>query len=139
MLESDLLIDRLRPEAESRKAETFRFMEEQKIKRSLAPAQWEALKEQLKSNCDRINSSSAAHLSVEFKDGAVRLLNVNKGTYISLAYDDSVPCVHCSVNGHRSHLAFQVANNGTSVLFLDGTSPQTPVMVSLDITAALLR
>lgn len=138
MLESDILIDRARAEVESRNAETFRFMEEQKIRRALAPAQWEAFKESLRVECDRM-IRIGVNIVPEFKDSVIHLLNVPKGAVVALAFDDAVPCVHCEIRGRKSHFAFQVVN-GTSVMFVDSSNiPKTVAQVVLIVTEALLR
>ena len=99
------LIEQINVDAEIKAAETYRFMEEQKIKKALAPAQWEDLQTSLEDECDKIKASSPMQLALE-KEGIYEftITNLRNGKAISLRYDPDVPCIHVNAGGKRGRL-----------------------------------
>lgn len=115
------LIERANTVAEQRAAETYRFMEEQKIKKALGPALWEDLKRLLKDNCDQVMKSSPLRLHFS-TDGIndVSVKNLADGRTATLTYNPEVPCVFYKNPGDKGQLTFRVSQDGNSVQFMSG-------------------
>jgi hypothetical protein len=127
------LIDGINAEEEKRCAETYRFMEEQKIKKALAPAQWEELKSDLATHCEKIRRSSPVDIVVE-EDGPDRisLTNTRNGKSLSMSYNANVPCIQYVVPGRSGHFGFRVAADGASIQLMDGPVPKQTRDVAFD-------
>jgi hypothetical protein len=128
------LIDSINAEEERRYVESYRFMEEQKIKKALAPAQWEDLKDTLKEHCAAFKASSPVQMAME-EDGIndATVTNLRKGGSIRLRYDPDVPCVHVTVGGKSGHLGFRVSSDGTMVQFMEGQIPRDMATIVVNL------
>ena len=115
------IIDRINTAAEQRAAETYRFMEEQKIKKALGPALWEDLKRLLEKNSDQVMKSSPLRLRFS-TDGIndVSVKNITDGRTATLIYNPDVPCVFYKNPGDQGQLTFRVSPDGNSVQFMRG-------------------
>ena len=130
------LIEQINVDAEIKAAETYRFVEEQKIKKALAPAQWEDLQERLEGECDKIKASSPMQLALEKENiYEITVTNLGNGKAITLRYDRDVPCIHVNARGKSGHLGFRVVFPGTSVEIVEGEIPRNIA----DITVNLVR
>ena len=119
-------IERLNSEEERRRAETFRFMEEQKIKKALGPALWEELKAKLREYCDAIADSSSAKIKVSAQGLYVlSVTNVKDGRSAELSYNREVPCVFYRTPSGSGRLAFRVSADGNSLDFLLDEIPKS--------------
>src|SRR5438046_90019 len=89
-----LIIERLSADRERRAAETFRFMEEQRIKKVLAPKQWEELREALQRECKTLEHQSDLSFVIETPDiDSLKITNVNSGRQASFTHNHNVPCI----------------------------------------------
>jgi hypothetical protein len=94
-------------------------MEEQRIKKALAPAQWYELKQTLEKECWGISRACPALLSCETEyahEAVVR--NLRTGRITSLRYDPDVPCVHFENPGTSEAFTFRVSVDGTRLQFM---------------------
>ena len=119
------IIDRINTAAEQRAAENYRFMEEQKIKKTLGPPVWEDLKRLLKEHCDQAVNSSSARLQFASKGiNDVSLKNLADGRTASLTYNAECPCVFFKNPSEQGQLTFRVSQDGNSVQLTHGKVPQ---------------
>jgi hypothetical protein len=109
-------------------------MEEQKIKKALAPAQWEELKDTFKHECARAKGSSPVQLVME-EDGIneATVTNLRNGKAISLRYDPNVPCIHVSVGGKTGDIGFRASFDGLSVQFMEGEFPRDMATIVVNL------
>lgn len=132
----------IRAENERIFAEKYCFMEEQKIKKALAPQQWDELCAALDEEGRRINALAARDLvSCErpYPDSAT-VRNLSDGRTVTLRYDPDVPCIHYEIpGGKKGHLGFRVAFDGTSVQIMDGRYPKRIAEVAQDIFMRAVR
>ena len=135
------LIESINMEDEKRSAETARFVEEMKIKRALAPGQWQAIKADLREQSEAMLASSPVKIEIEatgIYDFFLR--NLRNGKTFSLVYSPNVPCIqYVTPEGKEGHLAFRVSADGTSVQILDEQFPKRSAEVALDILRRLTR
>jgi len=116
------LVDSAIADEEIRAAETYRFMEEQKIKKELAPAQWDDLKRALVAEHERLSKSSRLNLTIE-DDGLSELSirNNDIGKAMFLKYNPNAVCIQYVLpDGRNGHFGFQVNRTGTVVQIMDG-------------------
>jgi hypothetical protein len=102
LLSSRDLIESINAEEEKHYVEGYRFMQEQKIKKALAPAQWEDLKDTLKNEGARAKASSPVQLVLEEGIYDATVTNLQNGKAMALRYDPDVPCIHASLGGRTS-------------------------------------
>jgi hypothetical protein len=114
------LIDEINAADEKRAAETFRFMEEQKIRKALAPNEWDKLKTQLIQKCATFNQSTEHALQSE-KRGVNELILRNAGTGKSakFSYSADVPCVFFEGYDGGGHFGFRPSADGITLQWFD--------------------
>jgi hypothetical protein len=120
------LIDSINADEETRAAETFRFMEEQKIKKALGPALWEDLKTKFEQSCVAIEQSSP--LRLEFlTDGIneITIVNAKNGKTAVLSYNSDVPCVFYRTPKDKGQMTFRVSPDGNAVQFIVNGIPRS--------------
>lgn len=133
------VIERLNSEEEQRQAETFRFMEEQKIKKALGLPLWEELKAKLREDCDFVAKSSPVRLNVAAHGAyALTLTNVKDGRTIELIYNRDVPCVLYKIPSGSGRLTFRVAADGNSVGFVQDEIPKSLDDLSVFFTRCIV-
>ena len=114
------LVSRLSGELEKQAVARFCFMEEQKIKKSLAPRVWDALADNLRKQAKRIGEVSPVDLLAERRSAyELRLTNRNSGRRVKLNYDPDVPCIHFEGFEGGGYFAFKVNPDGTQVQLFD--------------------
>lgn len=120
------LIEGVNSEEEKRAAENYRFMEEQKIKKALAPALWEELKAKMQDYCESFKKSSPVNLSMS-AEGVYELsvTNIKNARTLSLAYNRDVPCVFYKGPSATGRLVFRVSPDGNCVNFMLGEIPKS--------------
>jgi hypothetical protein len=125
MKNSRELIDSVVAADKKRFVESYRFMEEQQIKKALATAQWEDLKHEVENVCLEITQTSPATLEFEpASSQEVTVRNLKNGRTSTLRFDPTVPCVHYSTPKGNGHYAFKVNEGGGSIIFVvDGEIP----------------
>src|SRR5207245_4617690 len=107
------LISGIRSKAEKDAVEAFRFMEEQKIKKALAPKLWERLRDRLKKECgDMLNASGVRIVAEEPTINELILTNADNGRQVSLSYGSDVPCIFFEGYNDGGHFGFQISHNG---------------------------
>ena len=114
MQELRSLITRINDADSRRQIEGLRFVEEQKIKKALAPAQWELLKQSLSKHCKAVAQSSS--VTLEFREDGINdavLTNVKDGRTAELSYVNDVPCVTYKTPVDSEHFPFRVSPDGT--------------------------
>jgi hypothetical protein len=113
------LIENFNAQDEKKATENYRFMEEQKIKKSLAPRLWEDLKRGFSQHCDEIRKSSSRNL-VAKNEGiyVLSILDKKSGREALLKYDANVPCVHYDTPSEKGEFTFRVSPDGNSLDFL---------------------
>jgi hypothetical protein len=118
------LIDRINADEARRAAETFRFMEEQKIKKALGPALWEDLKAKLEEFCTATEKSSPSKLQFT-AEGVyeVSIVNMKDGRTASLEYNTDVPCVFYQTPKSKGQMTFRVSPDGNAVQLLVNNIP----------------
>jgi len=126
MQTSRKLIESLIAEDDRRAAETYRFMEEQKIKKGIAPEKWEELRVALIAECEKVSRNSSRQISVEESDSDhLDIRNMESGVVLSMTYNPDVPCIQYTLpTGRSGHFGFRVARDGMSVQIMDGTAPK---------------
>ncbi len=88
------LIDEINAEDERRFVDNYTFMEEQKIKKALAPAQWEEMKIALAEECTKVSKSSRATFAFESEGiNECSIRNLRNGKLLSMKYSPDVPCI----------------------------------------------
>ena len=105
--------------ADLKAAEDYCFMESQKIKKSLAPAQFELFKKACETECENIGKISPVELHFEeesTREFSVR--NLRSGRMVSFAYDPDVPCIHFESPKGHGHIAFHLSSDGTMLQFV---------------------
>jgi len=140
MQSSEDLLHSLHAEDQVRTAESGRFMEEQQIKRALAPAQWEALKLALQDECAAIKQASAVTLEFESEwpwNSTIR--NTRTGQIATLRYDPTVPCIHYLTGKWAGHFTFRVGPDGTMLQFVDKGIPRLMQEIPHLIIQRILR
>src|SRR5438876_336992 len=121
MQELQPIISKLNVDEENRAAESFRFMEEQRIKKAHAPQIWNDLKEKLTKACEEI----PIELRVDSGINKLKIKNLGNGRLLVLSFDPMVPCILCDgLRGQqRVILMFEVNAKGTIVSLVDQGVP----------------
>jgi len=133
------LIEKINTEEGKRLAENFRFMEEQKIKKTLGPNLWEQLKAALKANCESVVNSSPSQL--EYNESGIYRVTITDprtGRSAVLNYDDQVPCVFYKTPSDKDHMAFRVSADGNSVQLLIKGIPRSLDEIAMVIVSQVL-
>jgi hypothetical protein len=113
------LIDKTNASDEKRAAETFRFMEEQKIRKALAPNEWEKLKDTLIRECITFSQSTEhALLSDTLGINELVLRNARTGKSVKFTYGADMPCVFYE-GDERGHFAFRPSADGMTLQWFD--------------------
>ena len=119
------LIAEINRAAELKAAEEYCFMETQKIKRSLAPAQFEAFKKACETECENIGKVSPVQLHFEEESPhEFSVTNLRSGKVVSFRYDPDVPCIHFETPKGTGHIAFHVSADGTMLQFVLSSIPK---------------
>jgi len=137
-----LIIERLSADRERRAAETFRFMEEQRIKKVLAPKQWEELRESLQKECKSLERQSDLSFLIETPDiDSLKITNAKSGRQASFAYNPDVPCISFKGYDDGGYFGFMVSADGISVQLFDvkRTVPTSVNEITLDVMQYLVR
>lgn len=119
-------IESINTDKENRVAETFRFMEEQKIKKALGPALWEGLKQKLEEFCAATGKSSP--LKLEFLTEGINeisIVNTEHGKTALLSYNSDVPCVFYQTPKDKGQMTFRVSPDGNTVQFMVNGIPRS--------------
>jgi hypothetical protein len=137
------IFDKINAADEERAAETFRFMEEQKIRKTLAPIEWEKLKEQLIRECANLTSASTKHVIQAETQGVneLRLKNTSTGKTAKFTYKPEMPCVVFEGFDGGGHFAFRPSADGMTVQWFD-TKRNTVTSIndiSFEVTAYLIH
>jgi hypothetical protein len=140
VLSSRDLIDSINAEEERRYVESYRFMEEQKIKKALAPAQWEEFKQTLEDSVRKTGAVSPVIISFEsdYPDEAV-LRNQRNGRIARLIYNPDVPCVQYQTPTKSGTYTFRLNTGGTILQFMDGARPKLTGELAYDIIRTILH
>jgi hypothetical protein len=102
--------------------ETEKFVEEQRIKKSLAPGFWKKLSTDFQLECTKVASTGVNMRFDLLNDGAFHITNFQKGRRASFRYDPNVPCIFGNINGKETVIAFKVDESGNN-LFLNEQIP----------------
>ncbi len=135
------LIERCNAEDEKRVIEDFRFMEQQKIKKSLGPRLWEELNKAFVEHCEEISKSSSHNLIAE-NEGIYFLSVIDRktGREAVLKYDPDVPCVHYHTPAQKGEFTFRVSSDGNSLDFLvEGISRSIGDIVAITISQIIVE
>jgi hypothetical protein len=133
------LIDKINESESRRLIEGRRFVEEQQIKKKLAPQQWEILKKSLAAHCESIGKSSS--VDIRFREDGINevvITNVTKEGQIHLSYVPEVPCIEYQTPSHEGNFFFRVGQGGTSLQFIENDAPlnitDIPINLLMDVT-----
>jgi hypothetical protein len=120
------LIDEINTEDERCFVDNYSFMEEQKIKKALAPAQWEEMKNALAEECTKVSKSSRATFAFESEGiNECSIRNLRNGKMLSMKYNPDVPCIqYTTPEGKSGHFGFRVNREGTILQIMDGQYPK---------------
>jgi hypothetical protein len=129
------LIDLVKSEEERRMLENFRFMEEQKIKKTIAPRLWEELKKHLAEFCSEMKRTAPSSRIQFHADNAneVSIANLKTGKTASLSYSPDVPCIFCDGLERQIRIGFSVSDDGNAVQFLMDDMLRSPEEVATNI------
>ena len=119
------LIAEITRAAESKAAEEYCFMETQKIKKALAPVQFEEFKKTCDDECRKIRAVSPVQL--HFEDTPpfeFSITNLRSGRVASFRYDLDVPCIHFETLEGTGHIGFHVSPDGTMLQFVEQGIPK---------------
>ncbi len=109
-------------------------MEEQKIKKALAPAKWEELKAALKDECAQIMAVSPVQLiTEELTPFEFSIANIESNGAAHLRYEGDVPCIVATVGGKSADLFFRVSQDGTYVQIMQGPFPRNAAEIALEL------
>lgn len=99
-------------------------MEDQKIRKALAPAVWEELKKTLADHCSSIGKVSPVKLECK-ADGinTFKLANLGDRRQAILTYNPDVPCIFYKTPLDSGPLTFRVSADGTCVQLMAKGSP----------------
>jgi hypothetical protein len=136
------LIDKANAATERRAAETFRFMEEQKIRKTLAPSEWETFKGQLIQECASLAQSTEHRIQSETR-GANELILKHLATNntAKFAYNADMPCVFFEGYDGGGHFAFRPSADGMTLQWFD-TKRNAPTSINdlvFEIAAYLIH
>jgi hypothetical protein len=121
-----------------RQMEGSRFVEEQKIRKALAPTQWEALKLNLKKHCEAVNRSSP--VTLKFREDGINdvfVANVSDGREAELSYISDVPCITYKTPVDSGHFPFRVSPDGTMVQLIVAGIPRHYDDISVTIISQI--
>ena len=114
------LVDKINAADAARELNRAWFVEQQHIKKNLAPQLWRSLLAVLQEKCGSINKSTKARIVIEtINDSEVKLTNAETGAWLHLQYDDGTPCVWFQSPGPSDYYAFKVDDDGSGVKFFD--------------------
>ncbi len=120
------LIAEISRAAELKATEDYCFMESQKIKKALAPAQVEEFKKACEAECEKIAAVSPVQIHFEeespYKFSA---RNLRSGKVVSFKYDPDVPCIHVETPKGNGHVAFHLSEDGTMLQFVLSGIPKS--------------
>jgi hypothetical protein len=134
MLSSRGLIEGICCAEERRFGESYRSMEELKIKKALAPAKWEELKAALKDQCAQMMAVSPVHLVMEESTPfEFSVANPENGGAAQLRYEGDVPCIVTTVGGKSADLFFRVSQDGTSIQIVQGPFVRNVAEIALEL------
>lgn len=109
-------------------------MEEQKIKKALAPAKWEELKAALKEECAQIMAVSTVGLVTEESTPIeISVTNLESKGAAHLRYEGDVPCIVVTVEGKSADLFFRVSQDETYVQIMQGPFPRNTAEIALEL------
>lgn len=115
-----VLFSAIRAAEERRSAERFCFMEEQKIKKALAPRIWDELVANLRDQAKRIGEVSPVRLAADLRSAyELRLTNSETGRRVLLTYVPDVPCINFDGFEGGGYWPFKVNRDGTAVQLFD--------------------
>jgi hypothetical protein len=119
--EINAICDTIRRRDHARMVRMENFIEEQKIKKALAPIQWELLKKHLEHTRKAMADVSPVQLTIRLAANghAMTVSNPENGRRVTLSYDPDVPCIHVQGYDGSPYFAFQAVNNGSDVQFFD--------------------
>jgi hypothetical protein len=122
MRSSHDLISSINSDEERRFVESYRFMEEQKIKKVFGPDHWQDLKLALENECQNIRRSSSAQFDL-VPDGIydATLVNQRSGASLHLRYETDVPCIRVTLGEKTGYLHFRLNPNGSCQITDRGT------------------
>lgn len=121
------IIDRINTAEERRAAETFRFMEEQKIRKAYAPRLWDELKQEFKKQCEAVVKSSSVRLLCE--ENGINELKVSApktGSAAVLTLNIDVPCIFYRTPHGNGEIRFGVSVDKAFAHFTINDSFQWP-------------
>jgi len=116
------LIREINRAAELAAVEAYNFMEQQKIKKALAPTQWKQFKVEFKAECENIGSNQF-HFE-ESSPGEFTVRSLRTALVATLRYDPDVPCIHFETPVSSGHFGFHVSADGNTLQFVDGGLPR---------------
>ncbi|MGB7281882.1 MAG: hypothetical protein WBE13_06440 [Candidatus Acidiferrum sp.] len=120
------LIESINSEEEKRLLENFRFMEEQKIKKTLGPALWEDLKQTLREFCSGTGKVSPSKLQLHTESlYEISLVNQENNKKASLTYNTDVNCVFYETPVGKGRMVLRPSADGNSVQFMVNDIPRT--------------
>jgi hypothetical protein len=108
------VIDKANAATEKRVAETFRFMEEQKIRKALAPNEWEKFKHQHIQECATLNQSGQPLQSDAYGVNELTLRNTDTGKSVKFTFNPDMPCVFYD-GDDSGHFAFKPSADGMTL------------------------
>jgi hypothetical protein len=121
----ETLIREINRAAELAAVEAYKFMEEQKIKKALAPVQFEEFKKACEAECKNIGAVSPVKLHFgEESPHEFSVTNLRSGKIVSFRYDPDVPCIHFNAPDSKGHIAFHVSPQGTMLQFVESGIPK---------------
>lgn len=134
-----MLLTELRAADERRFAERFCFMEEQKIKKALAPRIWEELIAELRGQAKRIGEVSSVRLVAEQRSAyEFRLTHPDTGRRVLLTYAPDVPCINFDGFEGGGYWPFKVNRDGTAVQLFD-VRRNVPIAHVSDVAFEIVR
>lgn len=108
-------------------------------KMALAPTQWEALKDSLKSECAKVEAFHRANLVVDNDQiHEATITNLRTGRAVSLRYESDFPRVSVTAGEKAGYLEFRVSFDRKSVQFMDGGIPREPQTIAANLIRRVL-
>lgn len=121
-------------------AERRCFVEEQNVRRSLGPALWTDLCDEIQTECSNINGTGTNRMTVSRNTASMTIRDSRTGQSLQLEYNAGGPCVDWRVSGGAvRNIAFQIVNGPVPSLIPFINGPVTIKDAAMDLIMRLVR
>ncbi|MBV9498671.1 MAG: hypothetical protein JO138_04810 [Acidobacteriaceae bacterium] len=120
--------------------EDERFVEEQRIKKALAPRKWAKLREDLQNECEQTRNASSVSIRLESPAAnEAKLRNLESGAMALLTYVPDVPCIFYESPKRHGQIVFRLSSDRASLQFVENGAPQHDSEIVQNLMIDVLR